>query len=136
DLHNLSGEARRYTVRAEADAPLALRGAAQTVELADNARRTLSFPLSALPGFGAGKFRITAESDAGTLQREFEIAVRPAWASVRRSRASTLQQATTLNFGPNLFEGLMPDSGKATITVSSVPPIPFAAAVQGLIGYP
>lgn len=136
DLHNLSGEARRYTVRAEADAPLALRGAAQTVELADNARRTLSFPLSALPGFGAGEFRITAESDAGTLQREFEIAVRPAWASVRRSRASTLQQATTLNFGPNLFEGLMPDSGKATITVSSVPPIPFAAAVQGLIGYP
>jgi uncharacterized protein YfaS (alpha-2-macroglobulin family) len=136
DLHNLSGAARRYTVRAEADAPIALRGATQSVELADNQRRTLSFPLSALPGFGVGKFRVFAESDAGTLQRDYEIAVRPAWASVRRSRATTLADATTLNFGPNLFEGMMADSGKALITVSSVPPIPFGAAVEGLIGYP
>jgi uncharacterized protein YfaS (alpha-2-macroglobulin family) len=136
DLHNLSGAARKYTVRAEADPPLAVRGAAQTVELADNQRRTLNFPLSALPGFGTGRFRVSAESDAGKLQRDYEIAVRPAWASIRRSRARSLDTAQTLSFGANLFEGMMAESGRALISVSATPPIPFSAAVKGLIGYP
>jgi hypothetical protein len=74
------------------------------------------------------------EGHAGTVQRDYEIAVRPAWSSVRRSRATSIADATTLNFGPNLFDGMMADSGKALITVSSVPPIPFGASVEGLIG--
>jgi uncharacterized protein YfaS (alpha-2-macroglobulin family) len=136
DLHNLSGAARSYRVRAEADAPLSIRAGVQSVELADNERRTLSFPLTALPGFGTGRFRVFADSDGGALQRDYEIAVRPAWPTIRRSHATTLQEATTLDFGANLFEGMMADSGKALISVSAVPPIPFGAAVQDLIGYP
>jgi alpha-2-macroglobulin len=136
DLHNLSGEAQTWQLRAEADAPLALRGAAQSVALADNERRTLSFPLTALPGYGIGKFRVIAEGGTKTLQRDYEIAVRPAWPTERRSRARVVPAAQTLSFGPNLFEGLMPESGKALISISSTPPLPFAAAVDGLIGYP
>ena len=136
DLHNLSGAAQKYTVSAAADAPLSVRGAAQAIELADNERRTLEFPLGALPGHGVGKFRITAAGADKTLTREYEIAVRPAWPNVRRSHARSVPDATSLSFGPNLFEGLMAESGKALITVSTVPPIPFAASVKGLIGYP
>lgn len=136
DLHNLSGAARSYRVTASADAPLAIGGGMQTVELADNARRTLSFDLDAVSGYGVGKFRVSAESDAGTLQRDYEIAVRPAWAAVRRSNARSLDSAQTINFGTNLFDGLYGDSAKALISVSSVPPLPFAAAIDGLIGYP
>jgi uncharacterized protein YfaS (alpha-2-macroglobulin family) len=136
DLHNLSGAAQKYTVSATADAPLSVRGAAQAVELADNERRTLAFPLGALPGHGVGKFRVTAVGGGKTLARDYEIAVRPAWPNVRRSHARAVPNATTLSFGPNLFEGLMAESGNALITVSTVPPIPFAAAVKGLIGYP
>jgi uncharacterized protein YfaS (alpha-2-macroglobulin family) len=136
DLHNLSGAAHAYKVSAIGDAPLSVKGAVQTVELADNQRRTLTFPLGALPGYGVGKFRVTAEGGEKTLTREFEIAVRPAWPTIRRSHARSIANATTLNFGPNLFEGLMAASGNALITVSTLPPIPFAAAVQGLIGYP
>lgn len=136
DLHNLSGAANSYSVRAEADAPLSVRGVAQTVELADNQRRTLNFPLAALPGFGTGKFRVIAESASGTLQRDYEIAVRPAWPSERRSAARAIDAAQTINFGANLFDGLMAESGRALISVSTVPPIPFGAAVKGLIGYP
>ncbi len=136
DLHNLSGAANTYKVTAQADAPLSVRGAVQTVELADNARRTLSFPLSALPGYGVGKFRVSAESASGKLQRDFEIVVRPAWPTIRRSRARAIENAQTLSFGPHLFEGMMAESGSALISVSSVPPLPFASAIQGLIGYP
>lgn len=136
DLHNLSGAASKLVVRAQAEAPLSVQGAAQAVELADNQRRTINFPLSALPGFGVGKFRIAAESAAGKLEREYEIAVRPAWPTARRSEARVLQTAQTLSFGPNLFEGLMPGSGRALISVSATPPLPFAASINGLIGYP
>jgi uncharacterized protein YfaS (alpha-2-macroglobulin family) len=136
DLHNLSGAAHSYTIGVQADAPLSVRGATQTIELADNARRTISFPLNALPGYGVGKFRVSAAGGEKTLQREFEIAVRPAWPTVRRSSARKIDSAQTLSFGTNLFSGLMAESGTALISVSSVPPIPFASAVQGLIGYP
>ena len=136
DLHNLSGAANTYTVRAEADAPLSVQGATQKVELADNQRRTLSFPLTALPGYGVGKFRVSAESASGKLERAFEIVVRPAWPTIRRGEARVLQQAQSLSFGPNLFEGMMPGSGKALVSVSATPPLPFAASVNGLIGYP
>jgi uncharacterized protein YfaS (alpha-2-macroglobulin family) len=136
DLHNLSGAASKLTVRAQAQAPLSVQGAAQVVELADNQRRTLNFPLSALPGFGVGKFQVSAESANGKLEREYEIAVRPAWPSLRRSEARVIEQTQTLSFGTNLFEGLMPGSGKALISISSTPPLPFAASIKGLIGYP
>lgn len=136
DLHNLSGAAQTYRVVATADSPLAIGGGTQTVELADNQRRTIGFDLDAASGYGVGKFRVVAESDAGTLQRDFEIVVRPAWGTVRRSNARVLDTAQTINFGANLFDGLYGDSAKALISVSAVPPLPFSAAIDGLIGYP
>jgi uncharacterized protein YfaS (alpha-2-macroglobulin family) len=136
DLHNLSGAPNTYRVTAQADAPLSVRGAVQVIELADNARRTINFPITALPGTGVGKFRVKADSGSLSQQRDYEIAVRPAWGDERRSNARMLEQAQTVSFGANLFDGLMPGSGNALISVSSIPPLPFAASVKGLIGYP
>ncbi|MBB5206707.1 alpha-2-macroglobulin family protein [Chiayiivirga flava] len=136
DLHNLSGAKATYRVSATSSGPLSIPGAVQTVELEDNQRRTIGFALKALAGYGVGKFSVSAESAGATLKRDFEIVVRPAWSTVRRSNARVIDTAQTLNFGSNLFDGLYPESAKALISVSAVPPLPFAAVVDGLIGYP
>ncbi len=136
DLHNLSGKNQRYRVGAKAGAYLSIEGGAREVSLDNDARTTLSFPLVAGNGQGVGRFSVTAESDAGTLSRDFEIVVRPAWPAVRRSTAEQIGAATTLHFGPNLFDGLIAESSMAQISIASVPPLPFSEAIKGLIGYP
>lgn len=136
DLHNLSGKPASYTLSAQAQAPLSIEGGSRSVQLADNARTTLTFPLLAGNGNTAAKFSLKAQTPDGELSRQYEIAVRPAWPAVHRSQARQIPAAQNLVFGPNLFSGLMPESGKAQISVSSIPPLPFAAAIEGLIEYP
>ncbi|MCX7555236.1 alpha-2-macroglobulin [Xanthomonadaceae bacterium JHOS43] len=136
ELHNLSGKEASYRVSVDANAPISTESQARTVNLADNARTTLSFPLIAGNGHGAGKFSVSAESDEAILKRDFEITVRPAWPSVRRSQARQIESATTLNFGTNVFEGLVAESANAQISIASIPPLPFSESINGLIGYP
>ena len=136
DLHNLSGQSAEYRISTQAKSPVSIEGGTQTVTLADNARRTLSFALVANSGHGVGHFSITAASADTTLTRDFEITVRPAWPAVRRSQAEQIDGAGSLNFGPNLFAGLMPESAVAQLSIASVPPLPFTASISGLIDYP
>ena len=137
DLHNLSGADASYRISTHAGAPISIGGQTQRVDLANNARTTLSFPLHASGGNGVGTFSVQAESaDGSVLQRDFEITVRPAWPAIRRSQARMLEGAQQLRFGPELFDGLSPESGNALISIASVPPLPFAESIRGLIEYP
>ncbi len=137
DLQNLSGATQRYRVGARAESLLAIDGGVQTIELADNARRTIEFPLRALQGQGVGRFEVEAVSPGGRLARNFEIAVRPAWPAERRARARVQEGPGTLALGGgDLLEGLIPEASTLRVSLSSVPPLPFAESVQGLIGYP
>lgn len=136
ELHNLSGKQASYRVSTDATAPIAIEGQTRDITLADNARTTLSFPLVARNGHGVGKFSVSAESADATLKRDFEITVRPAWPAVRRSEARQIASATTLNFGPNLFDGLVAESASAQLSIASIPPLPFSESINGLIGYP
>ncbi len=137
DLQNLSGATRRYRISARADAPLAIDGGVQTVELADEARRSIEFPLRALPGQGVGRFEVEAVSDDARIARSFEIAVRPAWPPERRARARVQEGPGTLALGGGgLLDGLVPEATTLRVSLSSVAPLPFADSVQGLVGYP
>ena len=136
DLQNLSGSARSYRVTARADALLSIDAGVQQVDLADGARRSISFPLRALPGQGVGKFSVEASSEDSRITRAFEIAVRPAWPAERRARARVQQGAGAMTLSADFIDGLMPSSTTLRLSLSSVPPLPFASAVQGLIGYP
>ena len=136
DLQNLSGETRRYRVEATAHALLAIDGEAQTVELADGARRTLGFALRALPGEGIGRFSVAASHDGGQIERQFELTVRPAWPAQRNARSRVQQGPGSVALGRGPINGLVADSARVQVSLSSAPPLPFARAVQGLIDYP
>lgn len=136
DLTNLSGRNARYSVRVRAEGPVAITGEPRSIALAEGERATLSYPLRATGSFGVGTLHVLAEGPGVKLDRVFRTAVRPPWPTVRRSAARVLKQAAPITVAPALLAGLVPDSASARITVGTLPPLPFTAALEGLIEYP
>ena len=136
DLQNFSGSERAFDVAVSAGAPLAVGKGQRRVTLADQAKSTLSFPLSALEGQGVGRIRVEASGGDIRVDRTFELAVRPAWPQVRRSIPTTLEKIEPVVLGRAAIEGLLPPSVTARLTVSSLPPLPFASALKDLLKYP
>jgi len=136
DLQNFSGSEQDFRINVGADAPLAVGDGARSVRLADQARTTLNFPLRALDGYGVGRIRVQAQGTGVALDRRFEMVVRAAWPGVVRSTPATLERLEPVALGRSLGDGLLAESVTARLTVSSLPPLPFATALRGLLDYP
>ncbi|GAA0715079.1 alpha-2-macroglobulin [Dokdonella soli] len=136
DLQNFSGAEHEFTVKVAANKPLSIEKGERKVKLADNAKTTLNFPLGALDGYGVGKINVTASSGDIKIDRHFEMTVRAAWPSVLRSTPRTLDKLEPVTLGADTIDGLLADSVNARLTVSSLPPLPFASALKDLLKYP
>ncbi len=141
DLQNFSGSDREFQVKVSAAKPLAIDNGVRKVELADGTKTTLNFPLTALEGYGVGKINVVASSASSTsgdikIDRHFEMTVRAAWPSVMRSTPRTLDKLEAITLGASAMDGLLADSVNARLTVSSLPPLPFAMALKNLLQYP
>ena len=136
DLQNFTGANHEFTVSAQATAPLKLEGAARKVTLKDGAKTTLNFPLTALPGNSVGKYSITAVTDGYRVERHFEVAVRPAWPAIVRSRMLALDTLAPVTLNTGDAVGMMTDSVNTRMTLTALPPLPFASALQHLLDYP
>jgi uncharacterized protein YfaS (alpha-2-macroglobulin family) len=141
DLQNFSGGERTFAIEVGADDPLAVADGKRRVTLADNEKTTLNFPLRALEGYGVGRVGISAKAVAGdgdpiAIDRHYELVVRAAWPQVLRSTPRSLDKLEPITLGASAMDGLLPGSVNARLTVSSLPPLPFAAALEGLLRYP
>ncbi|HJT97302.1 MAG TPA: alpha-2-macroglobulin family protein, partial [Rhodanobacteraceae bacterium] len=136
DLQNFSGSEREFDVKVTADKPLAVAQGARKVKLADNAKTTLNFPLTAQEGYGVGRIGVVARSGEIRIDRRFELAVRAAWPAVLRSSPRALDTLDPIAIGSDAIDGLLADSVNARLTVSSLPPLPFATALKDLLKYP
>ncbi|MGH8173073.1 MAG: alpha-2-macroglobulin family protein, partial [Rhodanobacteraceae bacterium] len=136
DLQNFSGTEREFAVKVVADKPLSVAQGTRKVKLADNAKTTLNFPLTALDGYGVGKINVVAQNAEIKIDRHFELAVRAAWPSVMRSTPRSLEKLEPITVGTDQMDGLLADSIAARLTVSSLPPLPFATALKDLLKYP
>ena len=136
DLQNFTGASHEFTVSADATAPLKLDGTARKITLKDGAKTTLNFPLTALPGNSVGKYSILAVTDGYRIERHYEVAVRPAWPALVRSRMLALDTLVPITIDSGDAVGMMTDSVNVRMTLSALPPLPFASALQGLLDYP
>ena len=136
DVTNFSGREREVRLRLEADPPLRIAEAQRTQKLGDGEKRTVQFQLGADEGMGVGRFRLHIEAGDIKLQRSYEVAVRAAWPAVLRSSPQVLQPGASLGLGTGAMEGLIADSVNASLSVSALPPLPFASSLRGLLGYP
>lgn len=136
DLQNFTGAAQEFAVEATAESPLAVGEAERTVKLADGAKTTLNFPLTALEGYGVGRFKVAAKAGSFAVERSYEIPVRAAWPAVLRAQSRTLDPLAPVTLDAALADGLLPGSVNARFAVSALPPLPFASALAGALDYP
>ncbi|HYG06824.1 MAG TPA: alpha-2-macroglobulin [Stenotrophomonas sp.] len=136
DIQNFSGKAGQFDVRVDAEGPLAIGEDKRRISLQPDAKQTLSFPLTAREGHSVAKLRVRVDGNGFKVDRHYDLPVRAAWPAVLRSRTQVLDPLGPVTLDASDTEGLMADSVNARMVVSAVPPIPFAAALQGALDYP
>jgi len=136
DVQNFTGKPGQFTVRVETEGPLSLAEGTRSVQLATDAKTTLSFPLSAREGHSVAEVRVRVDGNGFKADRRYDLPVRAAWPQVLRSQVRTLDPLAAVSLDGSLLDGLMPESVTARLLVSPLPPIPFASALQGALNYP
>ncbi len=136
DVQNFTGKAGEFKVQVSGEGPLSLADGARTAKLAVEGKTTYTFPLVAKEGYATAAVRVRVDGNGYRVDRRYEVPVRPAWPSVLRARTQVLDRLAPETLAPDLAEGLMPDSVNARLSVSALPPIPFASALRGAVDYP
>jgi uncharacterized protein YfaS (alpha-2-macroglobulin family) len=139
DLTNLSGTMQVLDVKLTSSGPLAA-GGSQSVEIENGKRKTIKLPLSADENFGVGELRVQVTNRGSgepvKIDRQWQLAVRPAWPGDRRVKLERLEPGKGLALDASLAAGLMPATVDASVLLSSQAPLNVREAVQGLLGYP
>ena len=136
DVQNFTGKAGVFKVTVNGESPLDIGEGSRTTDLAVDAKRTLTFPVTADEGYTTAKVRVRVEGNGFKVDRRYDVPVRAGWPAVLRSRTQVLDSLTPVEMGAGFADGLMPGSVTARMTVSALPPIPFASALKGALEYP
>ncbi|GAB3061731.1 alpha-2-macroglobulin family protein [Stenotrophomonas tumulicola] len=136
DVQNFTGKPGQFNVRVDAEGPLSLGEGSRSMQLAADAKTTLSFPLGAREGHGVASLRVRVDGNGFKADRRYDLPVRAAWPQVLRSQVRTLDPLAPVALDSSLADGLMAGSVTARLLVSPLPPIPFASALQGALDYP
>jgi len=136
DVQNFTGKPGEFNVRVDGEGPLGIGESTRTVQLAVDAKSTLSFPLTAQEGYSVAKVRVRVDGNGFKVDRRYDLPVRAAWPSVLRSQTRTLDPLAPITLDSSFANGLMSGSVNARMLVSALPPIPFASALQGALNYP
>ncbi|MCB1633063.1 MAG: alpha-2-macroglobulin family protein [Xanthomonadales bacterium] len=135
DLDNGTGSAQRFSVRVQTEGPIAVGREESELQLAADRRGSVSLPLRATEGLGVGRFTVVAEGGGQRTERQFELTVRAAWPSERRSRIERLEVPTRVRIA-GLEPAWYDDSLQARLTLTPRAPVPGLSAFQALEKYP
>ena len=136
DVQNFTGKAGAFKVLVNGEGPLTIGEGSKTADLPVEAKRTLTFPITAGEGYTTAQVRVRVEGNGFKVDRRYDVPVRAGWPAVLRSRTQVLDSLVPVEMGAGFADGLMPGSVTARMTVSALPPIPFASALKGALEYP
>nr|WP_298133059.1 alpha-2-macroglobulin [uncultured Pseudoxanthomonas sp.] len=136
DVQNFTGKAGAFKVLVNGEGPLNIAEGSKAADLAVDAKRTLTFPITAGEGYTTAQVRVRVEGNGFKVDRRYDVPVRAGWPAVLRSRTQVLDSLVPVEMGAGFADGLMPGSVTARMTVSALPPIPFASALKGALEYP
>ncbi|WP_411851799.1 alpha-2-macroglobulin family protein [Stenotrophomonas sp. LGBM10] len=136
DVQNFTGKPGEFKVQVDGIGPLTLGEPTRALTLAADAKRTLSFPLTAREGYTVAKVRVRVDGNGFKVDRRYDLPVRAAWPQVLRAQTRSLDPLVAVSMDAGLADGLMNDSVTAHMLVSALPPIPFASALNGALRYP
>ncbi len=136
DLKNLSGKDGTAKVTVTGGGLIKVDQPTQSVLLKDGAGTTLQMPVTAEAGVAVATVDIHAQLNDYQVDRHFEFAVRPAWPEVVRTTPLALEAGKAEQFGAAAIAGLLPATVRARLTLSTLPPLPYGAALRGILNYP
>ncbi|WP_350016425.1 alpha-2-macroglobulin [Rhodanobacter sp. IGA1.0] len=136
DLKNLSGKDGTAKVSVKGGGLITIEKAVQDVALKDGAGTTLHMPVTAQAGAAVATVDIHAELNDYRVDRHFEFAVRPAWPETVTTTPLALEAGKPERFGAAAIAGLLPATVNARLTLSTLPPLPYAAALRDILRYP
>ncbi|MBD9578734.1 alpha-2-macroglobulin family protein [Pseudomonas sp. PDM23] len=136
DVKNFSGKSGVARISVRGSGPIEVQEGEQNVALEDGAGATLRLQVKAQPGVDVAKLDIQAGINDYKVQRHFEFAVRSAWPQTVRSvpMALSAQQETILD--ASSAQGLVASTLNGQLTLSTLPPLPYRQALEGLRYYP
>ncbi len=136
DVQNFTGKPAEFRVRVEGEGPISVAEGARAIKLAADAKQTLNFPIVAGEGHTTAQVRVRVDGGGFGVDRRYDLPVRAAWPSVLRARTQVLDPLAPVALDAGFAEGLMGGSVNVRMTVSALPPIPFASSLQGALDYP
>lgn len=136
DVQNFTGKPGDFKIRVDGEGPLGIADNARTAKLAGDAKTTLSFPLVAKEGYTTAQVRVRVDGNGFKVDRRYDVPVRAAWPGVLRAQTRVLDPIAPISLGADFADGLMADSVSARMTISALPPIPFASVLKGALEYP
>jgi uncharacterized protein YfaS (alpha-2-macroglobulin family) len=135
-VHNVDGPVGKYNVTFEAAGAVGMDGVGKPFQMARDAKRDLTWSLTGV-GVGVGALALTIEGPDGfKLERDWEIAVRPAQAVASRQISSRIQAGQKSTLTGSIMDEFIPGSGEAMVTLSSRPEMGLAKLLKSLSRYP
>ncbi len=136
DVHNLSGKTQSFQLTVSATPPLVLDELAIPITLNDQQKNTLRVPLRGGDEFGVGQINLALQGPEITLQRHWELGVRPPYAGERIVLRETLTPGQLVSIDQHLADHLMPKTVMVDALISTKPPLNVRSAFQFLLQYP
>ncbi len=137
DLHNLSGAGQKLKVRVDNGDGLKIHNAERELELKDQQKQTLRFPLEAGQAFGLTEVRVHVAGAAGLkLERSFGLQVQAATPQQQVIKLLTVAPGETLDLHEADLGGFIRSTVQAHVAISDKAPIDVRSAIQGLLTYP
>lgn len=137
DLNNLSGETQKLKVRIENADGLKIRNAERELDLKDQQKQTLRFPLEAGGAFGLTDVRVLVSSAAGLkLERSFGLQVQAATPQQQVLKLLAVGPGETVEIKEAELGGFLKNTVQSHLVLSDKAPIDVRSAIQGLLTYP
>jgi len=136
-VHNVDGPAGAYNIVFDAAGAVEVKsGVGVATDLEGDERKDLAFSLHGKT-VGVGAISLVIEGPGGLrLERDWEIAVRPAQTVVTRRLTSQLQPGRKHQLTADILDDFVPGTGEAVVTLGSRPDMGLADLLKSLDRYP
>ena len=135
-LHNVDGPAGAYQVSIVANGAVSATGGATSLPLEHDAHKDIAFTLTG-DRAGVGQLTLVIQGpDNLHLERDWEIAVRPAQPVITRQVVRELQSKQRATVTADLLEEFVPGTGETLVTLSNTPAMDLAGLLKSLDRYP
>ncbi|MET0616353.1 MAG: alpha-2-macroglobulin [Luteibacter sp.] len=135
DLKNMSGKDGVAKVTVKGTGLIHIDDATQSATLKDGAGTVLTMPVTASAGAEVARVDIHAELNDFSVDRHFEFAVRSAWPEEVKTQPLAIEQGKATRLDGALASGFVPATVVGRVTLSTLPPLPYAMALRSLLRY-